>query len=147
MKISLIAGGTLKKGPLKELWQEYSKRLSWPIIVHEVDNCRHENEEVNTVLSKIPQDAFIIVLDEKGESLLSAKFAQLLENHLLKGTKNLAFIIGGANGIPSAVREKAQKVISFGAQTWPHLLARVLLIEQLYRAQQILAHHPYHRES
>lgn len=147
MKISLIAGGILKKGPLKELWQEYYKRLSWSTTVYEFDNYRQEIEEAKAIISKVPQDSFIIALDEKGETLSSMKFAQLIGDHHLKGTKNLVFIIGGAEGIPIVVKEKAHKSISFGSQTWPHLLVRILLIEQLYRAQQILVQHPYHRET
>lgn len=139
-------GGSLKKGPLKEIWLEYEKRLSWPLTTHEIVTSRQE-EENTLFFSKIPPQSFLVILDEKGENLSSSAFAQYLKSHFLKGTKNMTFLIGGANGISPFIKEKAQKTLSFGAQTWPHLLVRILFIEQLYRAQQILAHHPYHRET
>ena len=93
----------------------------------------------------VPDGAVMIVLDERGDSLTSTQFAQQLQRWRDDGVAELAFLIGGANGLDAKVRKSAQLVLSFGRVTWPHLLMRALLAEQLYRAQQILDGHPYHR--
>ncbi len=93
----------------------------------------------------VPDGAVMIVLDERGDSLTSTQFAQQLQRWRDDGVAELAFLIGGANGLNAEVRKSAQLVLSFGRVTWPHFLMRALLAEQLYRAQQILDGHPYHR--
>ena len=86
-----------------------------------------------------------MALDERGRSLSSAAFADYLGRRRDEGVADLAFVIGGADGLAERVRSRADLVLSLGAPTWPHLLVRGLLAEQLYRAQSILAGHPYHR--
>ena len=87
-----------------------------------------------------------MALDERGQSLASAAFAERLQRWRGDGVKTLAFVIGGADGLAQPTVQRANLVLSLGAMTWPHLLARILLLEQLYRAQQILNGHPYHRD-
>jgi 23S rRNA (pseudouridine1915-N3)-methyltransferase len=88
----------------------------------------------------------VVALDGKGRTLTSAQFARHLGGWRDHGVKDLAFAIGGADGLDAAVIDRAQLVLSLGPMTWPHMLARALLVEQIYRAQCILAGHPYHRE-
>ena len=102
--------------------------------------------EAELLLAAVPDDALLVALDERGKALTSAAFAERLQRWRIEGPKSLAFVIGGADGLPQPVVQRARFALSLGAMTWPHLLARILLLEQLYRAQQILAGHPYHRE-
>jgi len=93
----------------------------------------------------LPSGAVVIALDERGDNLSSAQFAERLRGWRDSGAADVAFVIGGADGLPADVRKSAKLVLSFGRVTWPHLLMRALLVEQIYRAQQILDGHPYHR--
>lgn len=147
MKIHVISIGPLKSGPLKILWQTYEKRLTSSLETHEISPSKTGNkaQESALILKTIPSQSFVIVLDERGENLPTRSFADLLEKHQNLGTKHVCFIIGGAEGLDPSLRNQADKVLSFGAQTWPHDFVRVLLIEQLYRSEQILNGHPYHR--
>ena len=149
MKIHVVCVGSLKFGPLRSLWETYEKRFMAPLEIHEISSSKTGNkiQEAALILKMLPPQSFVIALDEKGENLPTKSFSDLLEKHQILGTKHMCFIIGGADGLDPSVRDKADKVISFGAQTWPHDFVRVLLIEQLYRAQQILSGHPYHRGS
>ena len=85
-------------------------------------------------------------MDEKGKTLSSIEFSKHIEKIQLDSTNGIQFIIGGADGLDDEIRDQARLIMSFGRQTWPHMMARVMLLEQIYRAQQILAGHPYHRE-
>ena len=145
MQIALSVIGKLKNPALKILYEEYKKRLEWKIASHvfEGKSTRQENE---LLLNSLDLSAFIIILDEKGESLKSEEFAALLKDIQIYHRGKATFVIGGAQGLSDAVKAKAQKNLSFGRMTWPHLLVRVMLMEQLYRSQQILKGHPYHRE-
>jgi 23S rRNA (pseudouridine1915-N3)-methyltransferase len=151
MRLSLIAVGRLKPGPLDALAQHYAERIQWPLSVREVEEKRKLpaqemiEREGALLLAALPPSAVLVALDERGRHMTSAAFAERVGRWRDAGTSDLAFVIGGAGGLAEAVRERAQLVLSLGAMTWPHLLARGLLLEQLYRAQQILAGHPYHR--
>ena len=103
-----------------------------------------KTREATLLLNAVPKGAAIVALDRRGTALSSEAFAQRLATWRDAGA-DLAFLIGGAEGLAESVLERAQLVLSFGAMTWPHLLARAMLLEQIYRAQQILAGHPYHR--
>lgn len=142
--IEIIAVGRMKRSPLLPVWEEYLKRLRNKPEIHEI-RTGNKDEENRAVLEKLQQNAFVVVLDEQGRSLKSSDFSKKLENIFISG-RNLQFVIGGADGLNRAVRERADLSLSFGNQTWPHLLVRVMLIEQIYRAQQIQSGHPYHRE-
>lgn len=144
MKITLIVGGVLKKGPLKVLMEDYEKRLSWKITVKEIPE--NAGSKIPALfLEKIPKDAYVVALDERGENLTSPDFSKFIQEKQINGQSHFCFIIGTADGLDPTLNPHIHKKISFGKATWPHLIVRVLLMEQLYRAQQILAGHPYHR--
>ncbi len=123
-----------------------------PVTIVEIEEKRRlppaalKLREAELILAALPAGARLVALDERGVGWTSRDFADRLAAWRDGGTGALAFAIGGADGLGSAVIERADAVMSLGAVTWPHLLVRGLLLEQLYRAQQILAGHPYHRE-
>ena len=151
MRISIIAIGRQKPGPLKALEQFYGERIRYPVTIREVEERRKLSpaelklREAELVLAALPKGAVLVALDSGGRALSSLDFAQRIAAWR-DADADLAFVIGGAEGLAESVLDKAQLVLSLGAMTWPHLLARGLLLEQIYRAQQILAGHPYHRE-
>jgi 23S rRNA (pseudouridine1915-N3)-methyltransferase len=151
MRVLIAAVGRQRRGPLKDLEQHYVERILWPLILREVEEKRPlpaaemKEREGALLLGALPPGATAVVLDERGTSLSSNDFATRLAQWRDRGVADLAFLIGGADGHGDAVRRRADLVLSFGAMTWPHLLVRGLLLEQLYRAQQIIAGHPYHR--
>lgn len=149
--VELIVVGKLSKGPLHELAQDYSKRIGWPLKIHEIESkykeaAKVQDDEATQILSKLSNSAFVVVMDERGNGLKSLDFAKTLQNLQNTGVNHLQFVIGGADGLTDEIRDQANLLLSFGQQTWPHMMARVMLLEQIYRAQQILAGHPYHRE-
>lgn len=151
IKIDIIAAGRLRKGPFFELVQDYVKRTRWALTLHEIESkyteaAHIQNDEARKIKDLIKNDAFVIVLDERGDGLRSLDFAKTIEKLQNNGENYIQFIIGGADGLTDEIRDRANLLLSFGQQTWPHLMARVMLLEQIYRAQQILAGHPYHRE-
>lgn len=152
MRLLIAAVGRLKAGPLADLQSEYVKRLSGPIKIKEVEERRalpaaeRKAREGELLRAALPEDATLVALDERGAALTSAGFAERLQRWRFEGVKTIAFVIGGAEGLAQPLVQRARFTLSLGAMTWPHLLARILLLEQLYRAQQILAGHPYHRE-
>jgi 23S rRNA (pseudouridine1915-N3)-methyltransferase len=151
MRLHIVAVGRSKAGPQAALARHYTERLAWPLAIREVEEKRPlpaaelKEREGALLLSAAPSGAVLVALDEHGKTLTSPAFAQKLAAWRDGGTADLAFLIGGADGLAEGVRQKAQLVLSLGAMTWPHLLVRGMLLEQLYRAQQILAGHPYHR--
>lgn len=150
-KIDLIAVGKVKKGPWHDLITDYVSRTKWPLNVIEVeskytDPKTQQEHEQRLILDKLDTDSFIIVLDERGDGLRSLDFSQTLQKIRDTGSNKLTFLIGGAEGFTDDIRNKANMLLSFGQQTWPHVMVRVMLLEQIYRAQQIIAGHPYHRE-
>ncbi len=150
-KVDLIVVGKLKKGSWYDLQEEYCQRLRWNLTIHEVeskitDEKEQQKEEQRLVLAKLDLDSFIVVLDERGNGLRSLDFAQTIQKLQNTGIDKMTFLIGGAMGFLDEVRDKANMLMSFGQQTWPHMMVRVMLLEQVYRSQQIMAGHPYHRE-
>ena len=152
MRLILAAVGRAKPGPHLALQQLYAERITWPLTILEVEEKRklpaaeRREREGALLLARLPERAHIIALDERGKAPSSAEFAAMLGRWRDTGAETLAFLIGGADGHSEAVRERASALLAFGPMTWPHLLVRGMLLEQLYRAQQILAGHPYHRE-
>ncbi|MBI1214245.1 MAG: 23S rRNA (pseudouridine(1915)-N(3))-methyltransferase RlmH [Alphaproteobacteria bacterium] len=148
MKIRIIAVGRLKPSPLLDLCNEYIKRLKWQVSLTEIDAPKGSTskQEAPLILKQLPQNTLVVALDERGETFSSPDFAKRISkwNRAASGNE-IVFLIGGADGFDNTVREKAKFLLSFGKQTWPHMLVRVMLLEQVYRAQQILAGHPYHR--
>lgn len=149
MKIRIIAVGRQKASPTKDLCDEYLKRLGWPVTLREIDAPKGSTaaQEAPLILKELgKQPGLVVALDERGETFTSPAFAQKISGWQMQAPGNeITFLIGGADGFDNAVREKAKFLMSFGKQTWPHMLVRVMLLEQIYRAQQILAGHPYHR--
>jgi 23S rRNA (pseudouridine1915-N3)-methyltransferase len=151
MRLVLAAVGRLKSGPLKALERHYAERITWPLLIREVEERRKlpprelKAREGALLRAAVPPGATLVALDERGSELSSDAFALRLGRWRDDGVAELAFVIGGADGLDPLLRADADLVLSLGRMTWPHLLARGLLLEQLYRAQQILAGHPYHR--
>ncbi len=150
-RVELIVVGKLSKGPLYELCKDFKTRMTWPLIIHEIESKsknpkQAQKEESQKILEKLVPEAFVVVMDERGDGLKSLDFANTIRKLQISGENHIQFVIGGADGLTDDVRDKAAILLSFGQQTWPHMLARVMLLEQIYRAQQIIAGHPYHRE-
>lgn len=156
MKIRIIALGRAKAGPEKTLVETYRKRLSWSCDLIELEAKKGisgaeliaaEADLIEkTIQAKASSKRVVIALDERGQSLPSRDFAKRVTALGNQGYGELVFVIGGADGLAPAIRDRAGLLLSFGAMTWPHMLVRVLLMEQLYRAQTIIAGHPYHRD-
>lgn len=157
MRITLIAVGRAKSGPAKELFELYKarlkgNRLNWSLALKEVEEKRQlppeqlKQREGELLLDALPKGARVVILDEKGKDLGSQKFAELLGNWADSGEQDVAFLIGGADGLSAQVKAAAHQSICFGRMTWPHMLVRGLFAEQVYRASCILSGHPYHRE-
>ncbi len=151
MKIDILAIGALKKGPHFELYQTYLKRIQWAVNLVELeskikDQKPRQMDEQDKILKHIHPQAYVFALDERGKSFPSSQFSVIIKDLQNAGQSHIQFIVGGADGLTDAVRQKCDVLLSFGAQTWPHMLARVMLLEQIYRAQQIISGHPYHRE-
>lgn len=151
MKFEIITIGANKRGPLCALQDEYCQRLSWALTLTELESGKKDEaaravEEHRLIESRLKPGTKIIMLDERGKTLRSIAFANLLQDWANQGYAQVQVVIGGATGLSDSLRARADLVLSFGAQTWPHMLARVLLLEQIYRAQTILSGHPYHRE-
>lgn len=151
LRITIVAVGRHKAGPLKALEQFYAERIRWPLVIREVEERKKltpaelKAREGELLLAALPKDAALVALDGRGQNLSSADFAQRL-GRWRDADAALAFAIGGADGLAESVLAEAKLVLSLGAMTWPHLLVRGMLLEQIYRGQQILAGHPYHRE-
>lgn len=152
MRITIAAIGKLKPGPHKDLAAHYASRLRWPLSIREVEERRKlppaelKRREGALLLKALPKGAVIVALDERGVVLSSVNFAKHLARWRDSGISHLAFVIGGADGLDGAIRQQAALLLSFGPATWPHFLARSMLLEQLYRAETLLAGHPYHRK-
>lgn len=145
----LIAVGKLRAGPERELFDRYNARLRPPLAVTEVTEAPGAPREVKrregaALLAALPEQAHAVALDCGGPALSSAELARTVERWLGQ-SRPLCFVIGGAEGLDAAVLARANILLSLGKMTWPHLLVRVMLAEQLYRAQSILSGHPYHR--
>ena len=139
MKLHIVARGKIGRGPEAELVERYLKRVSWPTRLTELP-------ESGGRLPAPAEQGVTILLDEKGEQLSSTALARQLEQWRDGGKREARFLIGGADGFDDPERANADLLIAFGKATWPHLMARAMLAEQLWRATSILANHPYHRE-
>jgi 23S rRNA (pseudouridine1915-N3)-methyltransferase len=156
MRVTLVAVGRAKSGPSRDLFEDYTGRLSrgpvGPLTLKEVEvrgsypPGEVRRREAELLRAAVPEGARTIALDERGQALRSAEFAALLGRWRDAGTAEVACLIGGAEGLDEALRQEAALVLSLGPMTWPHLLVRALLAEQLFRARCILTGHPYHRE-
>jgi 23S rRNA (pseudouridine1915-N3)-methyltransferase len=137
--LHIVARGKIGRSAEAELVERYLKRIAWPTRVTELP-------ERGGNLPAAAASSVSIVLDERGQALRSAELAALLEQWRDRGKREARFLIGAADGHDDEQRRSADLLLSFGPATWPHLLARAMLAEQLFRATSILANHPYHRE-
>jgi 23S rRNA (pseudouridine1915-N3)-methyltransferase len=151
LKITIAAIGRAARGPERELYEHYAGRIRWPLVLRELEEKRKlpapqlMQREGELLLEAAPAGATLVMLDRRGKALDSEAFATRLGGWRDSSVSDVAFLIGGADGHTEAMLKTASLVLSFGAMTWPHLLARGMLAEQIYRAQQLLAGHPYHR--
>lgn len=155
MRVSLCVVGRLRAGPERDLIDDYLQRFDrtgralglGPVDVREVEDRKGGGMAAEAALlgRALPAGAAVIALDERGKVRSSPEFAQDLAKWRDDGRSDLAFVIGGADGIDPALRAKCDGALSFGKMVWPHMLVRVMLSEQLYRAASILAGSPYHR--
>lgn len=139
MLLHIVARGKIGRCPEAELVERYLKRTSWPTKLTELPDRGGK-------LPELPANSLSILLDERGKSLSSVELATKLEAWRDSGKREARFLIGAADGHDEDRRDAADLLLSFGAATWPHLLVRAMLAEQLYRATSILANHPYHRK-
>ena len=139
MLLHIVARGKIGRSPEAELVERYLKRISWPTRITELPDRGGNAPE-------LPANSIAIVLDERGQALSSTELAKKLETWRDSGKREARFLIGAADGHDEQARADADLLLSFGPATWPHLLVRAMLAEQLFRATSILAHHPYHRE-
>jgi 23S rRNA (pseudouridine1915-N3)-methyltransferase len=159
MRIVVAAIGRLKQGPERDLAERYCKRAAdvgrgvgfrgVEIVEIRESKAREADkrviEESIALANIIPEGAICIVLDERGESLDSVTLTDRIKRWRDAGRPAAAFVIGGADGLGDALRDRADLTLAFGAATWPHQLVRIMLLEQIYRSATLLAGHPYHR--
>jgi 23S rRNA (pseudouridine1915-N3)-methyltransferase len=138
LKLHVIARGRIGRSPEAELVTRYARRIAWPFALTELP-------ESGGTIPPASTPARQVLLDERGRQMGSGEFAALLGRWRDDGVREARFLIGGADGHGDAARSQADLLLGFGAMTWPHMLARAMLVEQLWRATSILAGHPYHR--
>ena len=160
MRIVVAAVGRIKQGPERELAERYRKRAAdagrkagiSAIDVIEIKESRAADpgrrmlEESIAIANVIAEDAAVVIMDGRGESMSSSAFAGRLQGWRVQDIPAVTFIVGGHDGLAPTLREKSSLAIAFGAATWPHQLARIMLLEQIYRAMTIIVGHPYHRD-
>jgi 23S rRNA (pseudouridine1915-N3)-methyltransferase len=154
MRIIIAAVGRAKAGPERALFEHYQARMKAPFSLQlkeveeksAIQGVQLKQREAILLQGCVVDGAIVVALDEKEKSLSSMDFAGKIGDWRDMGIRDLVFVIGGADGLAEVIRKQARQTMSFGAQTWPHMLVRGLLAEQLYRAQCILGGHPYHRK-
>jgi len=137
--LHIVARGKIGRSPEAELVDRYLKRIAWPTKVTELPDRGGKMPDAGT-------SAVTVVLDQRGKALSSVDLAKVLERWRDDGKREVRFLIGAADGHEERQRASADLLLSFGPATWPHLMARAMLAEQLFRATSILANHPYHRD-
>ena len=138
MLLHVIARGKIGRSPEAELFERYARRISWPLRYNELP-------ETGGRLPEPQAPCRTVLLDERGDQMPSEQFARILGRWRDTGVREARFLVGAADGHGDEARAGADLLIAFGAMTWPHLMARAMLAEQLWRATSILAGHPYHR--
>ena len=138
MQLHVIARGKIARSPEGELVARYARRITWPLSLTELPDSGGRVPDPQTPCKTV-------LLDERGKDLSSVELAAVLERWRDGGTREARFVLGAADGHSEGERRSADLLLAFGSATWPHLLARAMLLEQLYRATTIIAGHPYHR--
>ncbi len=154
MRITILSIGKFENSPHKAVFEHYLKRLKWKIELKEIElknsdkltSAQRKKGEGELILKNLKPNSKMIICDEKGQQFKSVEFTKMLSDFALQGSSNLTFIIGGSDGFSDEILERKNLKISFGKITFPHLMLRCVLIEQLYRAFSIINNHPYHRE-
>ena len=139
LKLHIVARGRIGHGAEADLLARYAKRVTWPLAVTELP-------ETGGRVADLPSPSRTIALDEGGDMLTSVELARRIHRWRDDGVREARFLIGAADGLTAQERASADLILSFGRATWPHLLVRAMLAEQLYRATTIIGGHPYHRE-
>jgi 23S rRNA (pseudouridine1915-N3)-methyltransferase len=139
LKLHIVARGKIGRCPEADLIDRYARRISWPLQISELPDQGGKAPPLSA-------SSIIIGLDETGAQMGSVEFASLLSSARDSGVKEARFLIGAADGLTQDERGSATRLLSFGRATWPHMLVRAMLVEQLWRATAIIAGHPYHRE-
>lgn len=151
MRLTIAAIGRSGRGPERDLYDHYAGRIRWPLALRELEEKRKlpavelMRREGDLLLGAVPAGAVLVALDRRGKAMDSEAFARQLGRWRDDSVSDIAFLIGGADGHAEPLLKKAALVLSFGPMTWPHQLARAMLAEQIYRSQQLLIGHPYHR--
>lgn len=156
MRLIVLAAGKLKAGPERALVDDYLARAEAAgrgvglapveeIAVETKAKAKAKDDETAALLAALPEDAVLIALDERGKGLTSEDLARRVEKWRDQGRRAVALVIGGADGLGPEARRRADLVVAFGPQTWPHRLVRAMAAEQLYRVVTILTNSPYHR--
>ncbi len=149
--LSIIAVGKVRNDPTKGIFDLYASRLPWRFKLIEIQEGgkyggpERVKREGLKLISAIPDKAIVVALDENGKKLKSLEFAEMMKKWLESGNRKIAFIIGGADGLSQSVFDRADLIFSLGDMTWPHMLVRSMLAEQLWRSASIINKHPYHR--
>jgi 23S rRNA (pseudouridine1915-N3)-methyltransferase len=151
VKIIIIAVGRIGRDAESDLIERYIKRCPWNTTIIEVEERRpikgdeRKAREGDKILGAIPDGAHVMALDEHGKVFSSVEFAQKIEHWQGQALGTIVFIIGGADGLDKRVLDRANGKMAFGKMTWPHMMVRAMLVEQIYRASTIIAGHPYHK--
>jgi len=151
MRVTLAAVGKMKDSPEKVLLEKYIRQLPWAFTLKEIDikksleSDQRKEAEAQKLLEACSDAHKLIALDERGENQSSESLAKHIAGWQQQGCSHIAFIIGGQDGLSQSIRDKSHLLLSFGKLTWPHMLVRPMLAEQLYRIHTILSGHPYHR--
>jgi 23S rRNA (pseudouridine1915-N3)-methyltransferase len=140
MRLHIVAHGRIGRSPEADLVDRYLRRIAWPVVLTELSDAGAGK------VPELPTPAVTVLLDERGTARSSRALADLLGRWRDDGIREVRFVIGPADGHGEAARAAATQLLSFGPATWPHLLVRAMLAEQLYRATSLLAGHPYHRD-
>lgn len=153
MHISIVAVGRMQRGPEYDLMIQYLSRLPWKYSITEIDlkkqsahAAERKTREAERLMAAVPPGATIIALDETGKSIGSRPLAEKIDAWQSIGINQLVFLIGGADGLDRSILASADLVLAFGSLTWPHMMVRAMLAEQIYRIWAINAGHPYHRD-
>lgn len=150
MDVLIVAVGKARRGPEQSLVEKYQKRTRWKVTVKEVNEQQQGSleqrlsREGEAILKAVPKGAFLFVLDSRGNEFESDAFARKIEALADQGSATIAFVIGGPDGNDKMVLNRADQLLSLGKMTWPHMIARAMLAEQIYRAWTIASRHPYH---
>ncbi|MAI83830.1 MAG: hypothetical protein CMM91_02700 [Rickettsiales bacterium] len=150
MEFKILAVGHFSSNnPYRTLFESYQKRMKEKVKLIEIKNLNYDiqkklSEEKKLIMSYFELNSEVIILDKDGKNISSIEMADFFKKKAIAGSKKIIFIIGGSHGLHPSLK-KQNTILSFGRQTWPHMMSRIMLIEQIYRATSININHPYHK--